>query len=253
MSDDLRLDVEGATARITFTRPDLGNAVTRGQAVALRSTLDALVGDEQVRVVVLTGSGSTFNVGAVSPARREGPPPADPVAAYREQVPVMQHVVTTLAESDLVSIAAINGGCAGAGLALALACDLRWAAATATFNAAFLSVGLSGELGAAWFATRLAGAAAARRLLLTPGRTTAETMAARGLVDEVVPADELDAAVTALAQQLAAAPRTALAGTKATLRQATELPLADHLRAETETMLACIAAQPPNMDQERTR
>ena len=109
MANDLELRTDGGIARITFTRPDLGNAVTGGQATALAAALEAVVADSAVRVLILTGSGSTFNVGAVAPERREDPVPDDPVAAYSEQIPVMQQVVTRLAESSVVSIAAVNG------------------------------------------------------------------------------------------------------------------------------------------------
>ncbi|MGC5410130.1 enoyl-CoA hydratase-related protein, partial [Streptomyces sp. DT225] len=86
------------------------------------------------------------------------------------------------------TVAAVNGACAGAGLSLALAADLRLAAEDAVFNTAFLSAGLSGDLGGIWFLTRLLGAARARELFLLPGRFDARHAAGIGLVTEVAPA-----------------------------------------------------------------
>ncbi len=249
MSQDVLVDVDGAVATVTFARPDLGNAVTPESAAALLDALRTLDADRAVRVVVLTGSGASFNVGAVRrPAAGSGgagqgaDPSADPVARYRAQIPVMLGVIDILTRSRLVSIAAINGGCAGAGLALALACDLRYAASSARFNSAFLTAGLSGELGAIWLAVRLIGLGRARELFLLPGKVDAPTLAGMGLLNGVVEAAELAATVSTVAQRLLTAPAVAVDAMKTNFRLALTQPFDDYLDGELTGMIQCLHA-----------
>ena len=109
-----------------------------------------------------------------------------------------------------VTIAAINGPCAGAGISLALACDLRLASSAAVFNTAFLDVGLSGDLGGPWFAARVLGAARSRELYLTTQRFSADDALRRGLVSQVVDSDEFTAHWRQVAADLASCPPMAL-------------------------------------------
>jgi 2-(1,2-epoxy-1,2-dihydrophenyl)acetyl-CoA isomerase len=246
MTEDVVLDIEGPVARVVLNRPDLGNAVTPAQAEELCDALERLERDGAVRVLVLTGSGSTFNVGALDPARHHAAVPAspdDPARRYRAQIPLMQRVIEILHESNMVSIAAVNGGCAGAGFALALAADLRYAAASARFNSAFLSAGLPGELGAIWFATTLLGASRARELFLLPAGCDAARLAELGLLNGVSEDGELLPRVAEIAGRLAAAPAGALTGMKANLLAAEHSSLADYLPFETDGMLRCLTAR----------
>lgn len=240
MSESIALAVSGPVARLRFTRPELGNAVTPDQARELCAALEQLVPDPRVRVLIITGSGSTFNVGASGrPAEGAG----GAATRYARQVPVMQRVVELLAAPSLVSIAAVNGGCAGAGLALALACDLRFAADTARFNTAFLSAGLPGELGAIWFATRLIGAGRTRDLFLLPGKVSAAEMLALGLLNRVVPAADLDTTVADAAAELASRGAGVVQRMKANLERALSAGLEDYLAFELEGMAECLAAR----------
>lgn len=241
---DVLVEVVGSIAKVIFNRPDLGNAVTPTQAEQLLAALRTFAADPAIRVVVVTGSGSSFNVGAGrSPSRADAPAasPSDVITSYTAQIPVMLDVVEILHSSSMVSIAAINGGCAGAGLALALACDLRYAAASARFNTAFLQVGLPGELGAIWHATRLIGSARARELFLLPGKCTAARFEELGLLTAVWEQEELLPGVLGVANRLAQAPPTVLAAMKANLVLAATSTLADYLPYELEAMTRAVA------------
>jgi 2-(1,2-epoxy-1,2-dihydrophenyl)acetyl-CoA isomerase len=249
LTTDVLLDVAGPVATVTMNRPDLGNAVTPAQAGQLAGTFERLAADPSVRVVVLTGSGSSFNVGAYRPANSvataPAPMPTEAAELYRARLPVMSRVVQIMYSSHLVTIAAVNGACAGAGLALALAADFRYAAESARFNTGFLSVGFPGELGAIWHATRLVGPARARELFLLPEKLTARQVEAIGLVNGVHEGDELLPAVIAIASRLAGAPSKALAAMKANLVSAESSSLPEHLSLELSAMLDCIATRTP--------
>jgi len=244
VSEALQVRQADGVATITLTRPDLGNAVTSAQAEHLRAALEALDADTEARVVILTGSGSSFNVGAYRPtgdddtlADLTGP---GRVAVYERQIPVMQRVIELLRQSSLISIAAVNGACAGAGLALALAADLRYAADTAGFNTAFLQAGLSGELGAIWLAIRLVGLSKARELFLLPGRSGAAELAELGLLNGVFSPEDLGGQVTAIARRIAGQPPFALAAMKANFLEASQVSFDEYLAKEHERMLRCL-------------
>lgn len=242
MSGEVLLEVAGPVAVLRFNRPDLGNAVTFEQASALATALETL--EHTVRVVVITGSGATFNVGAAGRPGENGRDGGSGAAErYRMQIPLMQRVVALLREPRWISIAAINGGCAGAGLALALACDLRYAATTARFNTAFLSAGLSGELGAIWLAVRLLGAGRAHELFLLPEKADAGSLAGIGLLNGVrEPATMLDS-VVAIANRIAGYPPIATAGMKANFTRAQSASWEEYLPFELEGMVRCMDAK----------
>lgn len=243
MTDSLTVSMDRSVATIRFDRPDIGNAVTPGQAVELLDALEQLTAEGEARVLILTGSGSSFNVGAYRrPAAGIAPAQADedPVGRYERLIPTMRRVLDLLRSPDLVVIAAVNGACAGAGVCLALAADLRYAADSAGFNTAFLEAGLSGELGAIWLAVRQVGLARAKELFLLPRRRTAEEMATLGLVHEVVPADALDAKVSEVARAFLGFPPIALRGMKANFEDALREPLDEYLPSEHGRMLDCL-------------
>jgi 2-(1,2-epoxy-1,2-dihydrophenyl)acetyl-CoA isomerase len=246
--EEVLTDVADGIATITLNRPDRANAVTTEQAGALLATLQAQVDNPAVRVVILTGSGGFFNVGAYRPvgAARVQVTPGQATTRYREQIPVMQRVIGILHGSRLVTIAAVNGACAGAGFALALATDLRYAAESARFNTAFLSAGYPGELGAIWFANRLIGMSRTRELFLLPGKSTAQDLAGIGLINAVYPGAELNTRVREVAARIAAADPVAVQAMKANFGRAETEPLPAYLSAETEAMITCLTEESPS-------
>jgi 2-(1,2-epoxy-1,2-dihydrophenyl)acetyl-CoA isomerase len=139
-------------------------------------------------------------------------------------------------------IAAVNGGCAGAGLSLAAACDLRYAASSAVFATAFLRVGVSGDHGGIWSVMRAVGPARARELFLLGERIPASEAERLGLVHEVVPDDQLEGHVAGIAGRLVAAPPAAVAAMKANLNDAEVLGFGDYLDRETERFLSVLGS-----------
>jgi 2-(1,2-epoxy-1,2-dihydrophenyl)acetyl-CoA isomerase len=142
-----------------------------------------------------------------------------------------------LYEMPKVTIAAIDGGCAGAGMALALAADLRIAADTAVFNTAYIAAGLSGDCGLIWFLTRIVGAAKARQMCLTGEKFDAQRALELGVTNDVVPATDLAAQVDALATRIAARAPLALQGMKANFNLAERTSLREYLGAEADRLL----------------
>jgi len=138
-----------------------------------------------------------------------------------------------------ITVAAVNGPCAGAGLSFACACDLRYAARSAVFVSAFLRVGSSGDHGSAWVLTRAVGPAKARELLLLGDRVDADEALRIGLVSAVLEDADLAAHVDTVAARLAAMPPTAARLMKQNLNDAITLPLGAYLDAETTRFAEC--------------
>ncbi|HLU56739.1 MAG TPA: enoyl-CoA hydratase-related protein [Pseudonocardia sp.] len=226
-------------ARLILRNEGRRNALAVDLFDDLDRELAALQHDPAVQVVVLTGHGSAFSVGAdlaAPPHRRTLR--GDSADADLSRLRRVGRIAERLHRLPQVTVAAVNGACAGAGLSLALACDLRIAPETAVFNTAFLAAGLSGDLGGIWFATRILGQAKARELFLLPERLPAREACAAGLVSRVTPAESFPTELAALTARLAASAPRALRAMKANLRDADRMPLADYLDVESERMVA---------------
>lgn len=230
MTDELRLEREGAVATVTLDRPAALNALTIPMKVALARTLESLADDPAVRAVVLTGAGRAFCAGQDLEERaREDAPPLD-IELRDRYLPVVR-AIRALPQPV---IAAVNGVAAGAGAALALACDLRVASSDARFVLAFGRIGLVPDSGATWFLPRLVGAAHAADIALVGDAVDAETALRIGLVSRVIPTDRWEEEVAALAARLAAGSRPALAATKRLLDGAWAGDLESAMAAEAE-------------------
>jgi enoyl-CoA hydratase len=207
----LRIDEPAPGVRVlTLDRPDRLNAMSGELIADLHQVIDGLAGDEECRVVVLTGAGRGFCAGLDlkdRPSRRAGERAASPQSRMHVQQAIAA-LVPKLRNLRQPVIAAVNGPASGGGFALALAADIRIAAASAKFNAAFVRIGLSGcDIGVSWLLPRLIGASRSHELLLT-GRLVDAAEADRiGLVSRVVPDGEvLDAALEVAAQITANSP-----------------------------------------------
>lgn len=239
MDPEIAISVTNGIAQLEFNRPDQGNAFTTEQVTALSDALDRVSADSEARILVLTGRGRHFNIGGVAAngssvtAHWERSPDA-----HRAQVELAVHVIRRIHRMPMPTIAAINGGCAGAGLAIALAADLRFAARHARFNTAFADNSLPGELGAIWFADRILGAARTAELFLLPDKLDADTAQEIGLVNAVFEPDELLPQVYARARRLASVDPGALRAMKANLLDARSAPLDDYLDRETHRLIA---------------
>lgn len=204
---------------------------------ALLSSLEALAADRSVRAVVLTGAGSSFCVGGDVNAVAGDGEEADEEESEPARPPREWMVIDELLHGmPKPTIAAINGACAGAGLSMAAACDLRYAASSAVFATAFLRVGIPGDHGGIWSVTRAVGPAKARELFLLGDRLDADAALAAGLVHGVVPDDELTGHVEGVAGRLAERPPGAMAAMKANLDDALRLDLSTYLDRETERL-----------------
>jgi len=219
MTSDLLETRDGGVVTLTLNRPDRLNALSPAMLAALREALLRLAGDGQCRVVVLTGAGRGFCAGGDVKRMASGEIPhdaPDAVATLRAKMDVSR----LLHELPQPTIAMVNGPAAGAGLALALACDLRLAAASAHFTTAFARVGLPGDFGGTYFLSRIVGAARALELYLTGERVDAQAALACGLVNRVEADADLATATRELATRLAAGPPIAYAGMKRNFRAA---------------------------------
>lgn len=233
MTDSVLLDVTGAVATITLNRPDAMNSLTVEGKVALNEAVQSVAADSRVRALVLTGTGRAFCVGQdlrEHAALLEAGDPA-PLSTVREHY---NPLVTALAALPFPTIAAINGTAAGAGLGLACALDLRVAAAGARFTTAFAGIGLTADSGLSWSLPRLVGAGRAAALLLLAEPFTTEQALEMGLVNVVVPPEQVLAVATELATRLAAGPTAAYDCIKQSLRAGADGSLVETLAKEDE-------------------
>jgi 2-(1,2-epoxy-1,2-dihydrophenyl)acetyl-CoA isomerase len=228
---DLIETIEDGVATLTFNRPERMNALSTPIMQGLLDGLPRLAGDPNVRVVVLTGAGRAFCAGGDVKDMAQGGEQrsaAEATARLRSRMEVSR----ILHELPKPTIAMINGPAAGAGLALALACDLRIAGASARLVTAFVKVGFSGDFGGAYFLTRLVGTSKARELYFTGRPVDAEEALSLGLVNRVVPDDQLADATIELARSLAQGPQIALRLMKQNMNFAECGTLADLLDME---------------------
>jgi len=220
---------DGAVLTITLNRPDVLNALNGAAHAALAAALER-AREPNIRAVVLTGAGRGFCVGQDLQEFRAGA--AD--VGERLQRQFNRHALAIRSLEKPV-LAVVNGPAAGAGLSLALACDVRIAADEASFVPAFVGIGLVPDTGATWFARRLLGAARAFEWFSTGRRLTAAEALQWGLVSEVTSAEELPARALEIAQLFAAMPTRAVWETKRLLDAAETSTLEEQLETEAWT------------------
>jgi 2-(1,2-epoxy-1,2-dihydrophenyl)acetyl-CoA isomerase len=233
MGDTVLYEVADAVATVTINRPDAMNSLDTVTKEALRDAVLQAAGDDDVRAVVLTGSGRAFCVGQDLAEHKAG------LDAGSDQLwrTVPEHynpLVLALATMPKPVIAAVNGVAAGAGAAVTFACDFRILADSGGFNLAFTAIGLTADSGASWTLPRLVGQARAVELLMRPTTVKAAQALELGLVNEVVPADHVLARATELAAQLAAGPTVAYAAVKRSLVYAATHDIESSLAYEAE-------------------
>jgi len=222
-TDDLQATVEGTVAVLTMSRPERRNALSPAMLQALATTLEACEVDPEVGAVVLTGAGGAFCAGGDVKGmaeRNTGGPVPDIDSRIHAQRLSQRNTAGRLYKMPKPTIAALPGAAAGAGLALALACDLRIAAETAVMTTAFARVGFSGDYGGTYFLTRLVGTAKARELYFLSERVDMKEALRLGLVNWVVPADQLEKKTMEIARRLASGPRVAYRYMKENLNRA---------------------------------
>lgn len=204
---DLLCSVTDHVATLTLNRPSKRNAFGDAMTAALREMLSQTEADPDVRVLVLTGAGDAFCGGGDVSGMGDNLGGDKPPATIDEMVRVLQQAQETISlrlyEFAKPTIAALPGAAAGAGMSLALACDLRVAADSAMLVPAFGRIGLSGDFGGSWYLSRLIGPGRAKEVYFTGRRIAADEAAALGLFNRVVARADLQDAVDELAGHLA--------------------------------------------------
>jgi len=223
-TDELLCVVRERVAVITLNRPEVRNAMSDNLTPALRTMIRTCGENPDVGVLLITGAGKAFcaggdvkGMGAHRDKKRLEMSYEDKVADLQER----QRLLTgALANVRKPTIAALPVPAAGAGLALAMACDIRIAAESAFVSTGYLRVALSGDYGIAWLLTRLVGTARARELMFTADKVDAARCEQIGLVNRVVPDDRLQDEAFALAKSMAEGPTLALRYMKDNLDEA---------------------------------
>jgi 2-(1,2-epoxy-1,2-dihydrophenyl)acetyl-CoA isomerase len=222
-TDDLLAEVDDGVAVLTMNRPDRRNAMSEAMMTAMERVLADVEADDAVGCVVLTGAGGAFCAGGDVKDMAERPAEERrqtiDAAIHRQR---LRHRATSgrLWQMPKPTVAAIGGPAAGAGLSLALACDLRYAVEGAVLTTAFARVAFSGDYGGTWFLSRLVGSAKARELYYFADRLLAADAERLGIVNAVFPAAEFDREVRQRARRLAQGPRLAYRYMKENLNRA---------------------------------
>ncbi len=237
--DELLERREGRVVTLTLNRPERLNALVPALTAALRGALPRIAADGAVGAVVLTGAGRGFCAGGDvhSMAGRT----ETPLTERARQLRANAEIARLLAEMPQITICALNGVAAGAGLSLALACDLRIAAESARFTTSFLRMGLVSDLGGAFFLRRLVGTAKAMELFLLGEMVSAAEGHRLGIFSRLVPDADLATEAGALAHRLADGPRIAQAQLKALMQRAETDGLAAWLDIEAAAQARCAA------------
>lgn len=233
---------DGAIATIRLNRPDRMNTMSEELLGDLLEALEELSSDPSVAVVILTGNGRAFCAGGdltTMFSEQDEIPAATQVTSLRRHM----RAVELLRGMPAVTIAMVNGACAGAGMGLATACDLRFAADEAVFRVAFLGAAVSGDFGVAWLLTRLLGEARTREFYLLDEKVRAEEALRVGLVSAVHPALELEERVRRAAARIAASAPMARRAIKLNLNEAATTSFTDALAAEAERHIACALSE----------
>jgi 2-(1,2-epoxy-1,2-dihydrophenyl)acetyl-CoA isomerase len=242
MTDQLLENFADGVATLTMNRPEARNAMTGEMMEALNEAVHRLALNPEVRCVVLTGAGKAFCAGGdvKGQAKAAAERSSGSTFSIEQRVHGLRSGMETsrlLHEMPKPTLAVIPGAVAGAGLSLALACDLRIAALEAKFTTAFAKVGASGDYGGSYFLPRLVGAAKARELYFTADVITGQKAFELGLVNYAFPGAELEAEARAFAHKLAGLPTVAIGYMKRNLNAADEASLSQVFDMEAEHMV----------------
>jgi len=230
--------IAGGVGTITLNRPERLNAFDVEMLEDLSAAVRAFVADPSVRAIVLTGAGRGFCAGA-DLGRLDGATNGVDEEYAMALVRAGSEAVQLLHRAPKPVLASLNGPAAGGGVGLALACDLRIAAESASLGLVFHRLGLHPDLGTSWFVSRLAGSAAALELFWTPRMLAAGRCMELGLVNRVVPDDRLQHDTAQWAARLAALPPIAARLAKRAVREAESTTLAESLVIEARHCQEC--------------
>jgi enoyl-CoA hydratase/carnithine racemase len=240
-TDELLCVIRDRVAIITLNRPEVRNALSDTLTPALRSMIRTCGENPAVHVLLITGAGNAFCAGGNVKGMGAHRDPTKLAMSFDEKVADLQErqrlLTGALVSVRKPTIAALPGPAVGAGLAIAMACDIRIAAQSAFVSTGYLRVGLSGDYGIAWLLTRLVGTARARELMLTSEKVDATRCEAIGLVNRVVADEALQDEAFALAKSLAEGPTLALRYVKDNLDEALAFDFATARDHEAERLI----------------
>lgn len=246
----LKLERDGHVARLVMNRPEKLNSFTVEMWDELRTLGHELCADPgDIRTLVVTGEGrafssgidtSVFTGGGAPSAGEELPPGEDPTVAM---VMRTQSAYSWLEDAPFATIAAVRGYALGAGLQIALACDLRVFARGTSVGLLEMKYGIIPDLGGTQRLPRLVGPGKAKELIFTSARIDAEEAYRIGMCEQLVDEADLDETAAALAQRIAAQPPLAVRAAKRAVNAATDVPIAEGLRIEAEGQATCLPSE----------
>lgn len=238
MSETILRDQEGRVAILTINRPDKLNALSEQVRVEALAALDDIETDDSVGAVVITGAGDKSFIAGADIGEFEGRGPMDQRHAMRSP-----RIFDVMAGYPKPVIAMINGFCLGGGCELAISCDLRIASETARFGQPEIKLGLIPGGGGTQRLPRLVGLGNAMRLILSGEMIPADEAKEIGLVEKVVPADELRAATLKIAGKIAAQSPLTLRVAKEAMRMSQRLPIEEGLAYERDLFCLCFSTE----------
>ena len=224
MNDMVLQKLEGGLLTITMNRPERKNALNPEMVAGLVEAARRAADDPEVRAVLFKGAGGSFCVGGDVKSMAAGRAPL-PFEVKMANLRRGMEVSRILHQMPKPVVAQLDGAAAGAGLSIALSCDLRVASASVKITTAFAKVGLSGDYGGTYFLTQMLGSAKARELYLMSPVLTAQEALALGIVSRVVPDTEVEASAHELAMSLAQGPSVTLGYIKRNINNAEHLSL----------------------------
>ena len=242
-TSQLLCDIEHGVASVTLNQPKKRNALSDEMTPALRAIIPILDARKDVRCVVITGAENAFCSGGDVSEMGSNALGGGEARTLEEKISVLQHKQRTLTlrlyEMKTPSIAALPGVAAGAGLSIALACDLRIAVDTAFITTGFRNVGLSGDYGGSWLLTKLVGPSVTKDLYFTGRRVTANEAYAMGIFDTVVGQERFGDCIRETSRTIAEGPPIAIRYMKEHINRASSIDLGAFLDLEAEHLLRC--------------
>ena len=237
MYETILYEKSGGVADVALNRPKKLNAFDGKMHEELYAALDDVSSDDEVRCVVLRGEGRGFSAGADLAGILEGSDGAPDLGEYLRNT--YSRLVRRMVSMEKPIVASLHGPVYGAGVGIALACDLRIAAQSAKFSVAFIKIGLMPDAGVSFFLPRVVGLGRALEMSLLGDPVGADEALRTGLVNRVVPDDDLAEETAALASRLAAMPTAAIGKTKGALHTSFEGDLEAGLEREAEGQTFC--------------
>ena len=244
-TNELLCSLHERVALITLNRPERKNALSDNLTPALRQTLFELNTNTDVGCIVITGAGDAFCAGGDVSGMGSGSKTEirKITPSVQDRVNTLQHKQETLTlrlfEHAKPTIASLPGPAVGAGMCIALACDIRVGAESAFIGTGYRNVGFSGDYGGSWLLTQLVGVAKTKELFFTGRRVQSMECLELGLFNQVVPDDQLQSATMEIAKQIASGPPIAIGYMKENINRALELDLRGALAQEADRLMRC--------------